>query len=107
MPPNVDKRAELLKLVQELVQEREAYLKMQEVNRQKALFLGSAAHELKTPLSIIKGYHDLLLTGSLGHLSEKQKDILEESKEGCERLIRLVSMFLTSPHWRAGSWYCN
>ena len=30
----------------------------------------------------------------LGHLSEKQKDILEESKEGCERLIRLVSMFL-------------
>jgi signal transduction histidine kinase len=94
LPPNVDKRAELLKLVQELVQEREAYLKMQEVNRQKALFLGSAAHELKTPLSIIKGYHDLLLTGSLGHLSEKQKDILEESKEGCERLIRLVSMFL-------------
>ena len=94
MPPNVDKRAELLKLVQELVQEREAYLKMQEVNRQKALFLGSAAHELKTPLSIIKGYHDLLLTGSLGHLSEKQKDILQESKESCERLIRLVSMFL-------------
>ena len=94
MPPNVDKRAELLKLVQELVQEREAYSKMQEVNRQKTLFLGSAAHELKTPLAIIKGYHDLLLTGSLGHLSEKQKDILKESKEGCERLIRLVSMFL-------------
>ena len=94
MPPNVDKRAELLKLVQELVQEREAYLKMQEVNRQKTLFLGSAAHELKTPLAIIKGYHDLLLTGSLGHLSEKQKDILQESKESCERLIRLVSMFL-------------
>jgi hypothetical protein len=34
----VDKRAELLKLVQELVQEREAYLKMQEVNRQKTVF---------------------------------------------------------------------
>ena len=38
---------------------------------------------------------DLLLTGSLGHLSEKQKDILQESKESCERLILLVSMFLT------------
>ncbi len=88
--------------VQELLQEREityrnllaAYLKLQEVNRQKTLFLASAAHELKTPLAVIKGYYDLLLTGSLGRLTEKQKDILEESKESCERLVRLVSMFL-------------
>jgi signal transduction histidine kinase len=65
-----------------------------QVNRQRTLFLGSAAHELKTPLAITKGCHDLLLTGSLGHLSEKQKDILQESKESCERLIRPVSMFL-------------
>lgn len=88
--------------VQELLQEREityrnllaAYLKLQEVNRQKTLFLGSAAHELKTPLAVIKGYYDLLLAGSLGRLTEKQRDILEESKESCERLVRLVSMFL-------------
>jgi signal transduction histidine kinase len=81
--------------LQELLQEREAYLKLQEVNRQNIVFLGSAAHELKTPLAVIKGYHDLLLTGSLGHISEKQKDILEESKDSCERLVRLVSMFLS------------
>jgi signal transduction histidine kinase len=88
--------------VQELLQEREityrnllaAYLKLQEVNRQKTVFLASAAHELKTPLAVIKGYYDLLLTGSLGRLSEKQNDILEESKESCDRLVRLVSMFL-------------
>src|SRR5579863_8704900 len=88
--------------VQELLQEREityrnllaAYLKLQEVNRQKTLFLASAAHELKTPLAVIKGYYDLLLTGSLGRLTEKQRDILEESKESAERLVRLVSMFL-------------
>ena len=88
--------------VQELLQEREityrnllaAYLKLQEVNRQKTVFLASAAHELKTPLAVIKGYYDLLLAGSLGRLTGKQKDILEESKESCERLVRLVSMFL-------------
>ena len=88
--------------VQELLQEREityrnllaAYLKLQEVNRQKTVFLASAAHELKTPLAVIKGYYDLLLAGSLGRLTDKQRDILEESKDSCERLVRLISMFL-------------
>src|SRR6202162_3555220 len=86
----------------ELLQEREityrnllaAYLRLQEVNRQKTVFLASAAHELKTPLAVMKGYYDLLLTGSLGRLSEKQRDILTESKESCDRLVKLVSMFL-------------
>jgi signal transduction histidine kinase len=88
--------------VQALLQEREityrnllaAYLRLQEVNRQKTVFLASAAHELKTPLAVIKGYYDLLLSGSLGKLNDKQRDILQESKESCERLVRLVSMFL-------------
>jgi len=99
-PPRPDAATQLT--VQELLQEREityrnllaAYLKLQEVNRQKTVFLASAAHELKTPLAVIKGYYDLLLAGSLGRLTDKQQDILEESKDSCERLVRLVSMFL-------------
>jgi signal transduction histidine kinase len=99
-PPTPDPATQLT--VQELLQEREityrnllaAYLKLQEVNRQKTVFLASAAHELKTPLAVIKGYYDLLLAGSLGRLTDKQRDILEESKDSCERLVRLVSMFL-------------
>lgn len=88
--------------VHALLQEREityrnllaAYLRLQEVNRQKTVFLASAAHELKTPLAVIKGYYDLLLIGSLGPLNDKQREILQESKDSCERLVRLVSMFL-------------
>ena len=94
--------AEMRQKVQDLIQEREityrnllaAYLRLQEANRQKTVFLGSAAHELKTPLAVMKGYYELLLSGSLGKLSEKQRDILRESKESCDRLVRLVSMFL-------------
>ncbi len=94
--------AEMRQTVQELMQEREityrnllaAYLRLQEANRQKTVFLASAAHELKTPLAVMKGYYDLLLTGSLGKLDDRQREILLESKESCDRLVRLVSMFL-------------
>ena len=99
--PEADE-AEIRQTVQELIQEREityrnllaAYLRLQEANRQKTVLLASAAHELKTPLAVMKGYYELLLTGSLGKLSERQVDILRESKESCDRLVRLVSMFL-------------
>src|SRR5579863_6897086 len=99
--PPIDE-AEMRQTVQDLLQEREityrnllaAYLRLQEANRQKTVFLASAAHELKTPLAVMKGYYELLLAGSLGKLSERQKDILQESKESCDRLVRLVSMFL-------------
>jgi signal transduction histidine kinase len=94
--------ASMRQTVQELMQEREityrnllaAYLRLQEVNRQKTVFLASAAHELKTPLAVMKGYYDLLLTGSLGKINDRQRDTLMESKESCDRLVRLVSMFL-------------
>lgn len=102
-PPDAPSdEAEMRQKVQELMQEREityrnllaAYLRLQEVNRQKTVFLASAAHELKTPLAVMKGYYDLLLSGSLGKLAERQREILQESKESCDRLVRLVSMFL-------------
>jgi signal transduction histidine kinase len=94
--------AAMRQTVQELIQEREityrnllaAYLRLQEANRQKTVLLASAAHELKTPLAVMKGYYDLLLSGSLGKISDRQREILQESKESCDRLVRLVSMFL-------------
>jgi len=102
LPEAPGDEAEMRQTVQDLMQEREityrnllaAYLRLQEVNRQKTVFLASAAHELKTPLAVMKGYYDLLLSGSLGKLSERQREMLQESKESCDRLVRLVSMFL-------------
>ncbi len=101
-PSDAKNNPEVRQTLQELLQEREityrnllaAYLRLQDVNRQKTLFLASAAHELKTPLAVMKGYYDLLLSNSLGKLTDKQRETISDSKESCERLIRLVSMFL-------------
>jgi signal transduction histidine kinase len=60
----------------------------------RTIALASAAHELKTPLSVMTGYTDLLLGQLLGPLNEQQKKVLEEMKQSGLRLQRFVHDFL-------------
>jgi signal transduction histidine kinase len=57
--------------------------------------LATAAHDLKTPLSVLVGYVELLLTEKLGPLSEKQRAIVEEMQANGQRLQRFIKDFLT------------
>lgn len=60
----------------------------------RTIALASAAHELKTPLSVMTGYTDLLLGELLGPLTDQQKKVLEEMKQSGLRLQRFVQDFL-------------
>lgn len=60
----------------------------------RTIALASAAHELKTPLSVMTGYTDLLLGELLGPLNDQQKKVLEEMKQSGLRLQRFVQDFL-------------
>jgi two-component system, cell cycle sensor histidine kinase PleC len=50
-----------------------------------------AAHELRTPLSVVGGYLRMLLREQGGPLSEKQRKMLEEAERSCARMAVLVS----------------
>jgi signal transduction histidine kinase len=52
--------------------------------------LSLAAHELRTPASVISGYIRMLQRDSAG-LSEKQRHILDEAARSCDRLVAIVS----------------
>src|SRR3954471_6386076 len=56
--------------------------------------LVSAAHEFKTPLVVMLGYTDLLRTGHLGPVNDRQKQVLGEIQESAERLQKLISDLL-------------
>jgi signal transduction histidine kinase len=73
----------------------EAFEHLQEESRQRSTALGTAAHQLKTPLAIIAGYVDLLLTEKAGSLNERQRQILEESQFNCVRLHKFIEDFLS------------
>lgn len=68
-----------------------AYLRLQEETRAR---LAAAVHELKTPLAIIAGYTELLLSQKLGPLNNRQQGILQDSQAGCTRLQQFIQEFL-------------
>ena len=72
----------------------QAYLELQEVNKQKTNMLAAATHELKTPLAVINGSCELLLGGGLGALSPPQQEIVQLSLQNCRRLLNVVNSFL-------------
>ncbi len=53
-----------------------------------------ASHQLKAPLSVIKGYLEVLISEDFGKLNLKQKEYLEDTLENTERMIRLVKDLL-------------
>jgi len=57
--------------------------------------LASAAHDLKTPLSILNGYVELLHSEKLGSLSERQRQVLQDMRESGQRLEQFIQDFLT------------
>jgi signal transduction histidine kinase len=57
--------------------------------------LGSAAHDLKTPLSILNGYVELLYSEKLGPLSERQREVLKDMQASGKRLQQFIQDFLT------------
>ena len=57
--------------------------------------LAAAAHELKTPLAIMAGYLNLLLTQKLGPLTPQQLEVLREMQDNGERLTGFVQNVLS------------
>ena len=64
--------------------------------------LVSAAHEFKTPLVVMLGYTDLLLSGHLGVVNQRQKQVLGEIQEGAQRLQKLIQDLLLLQELKAG-----
>lgn len=64
--------------------------------------LVSAAHEFKTPLVVMLGYADLLLSGHLGVVNQRQKQVLGEIQEGAQRLQKLIQDLLLLQELKAG-----
>ncbi len=73
---------------------RRANKSLKELDRLKDDFVSIASHELRTPMTAIKSYIWMALSGKGGQLSKKQRYYLERSYLSTDRLIKLVNDML-------------
>jgi len=71
------------------------YNQLRERSSRTTNALGSAAHDLKTPLSILNGYIELLQHEKLGSLNERQREILGDMQASGQRLQDFIQDFLS------------
>lgn len=73
------------------------------VDRAKSEFVSLASHQLRTPLSTVNWYAEMLLDGDAGKLNATQKDYLEEIEKGNKRMIELVNALLNVSRLELGT----
>ncbi|MCX6759659.1 MAG: HAMP domain-containing sensor histidine kinase [Candidatus Nealsonbacteria bacterium] len=89
-------------LVKSVIREVELRQEVERLSQTKSEFISIASHQLRTPLTAVKGYISMILDGTYGQLAEKQAKPLENVYQSNERLIRLVNDLLNLSRLDAG-----
>ena len=64
------------------------------IDKAKTEFISLASHQLRTPLTTISWYTEMILSGDVGHVPANQKQYLEEIYQGTRRMVDLVNTLL-------------
>lgn len=86
---------------------RQSNAQLQRLDKAKNEFISMASHQLRTPLTSIKGYLDMLLEGDLGTLTPTQKTVLREAFMSSERMVQLINDFLNVSRLQTGKFVIN
>lgn len=85
-----------------IVEKSRLYQQLSELNDIKNKFLGIAAHDLRNPISVIKGYLKLFMGGIVGDVAPKQQEIFVRMDRTCETMLALINDLLDVSAIEAG-----
>lgn len=98
-----DTNAHLEQRVNEATRElRRSNRRLLELDATKDDFLSMASHQLRTPLTSIKGYISMVLEGDAGAITDTQRQLLGEAFTSSERMVHLIADFLNVSRLQTG-----
>lgn len=81
---------------------RESNAQLHRLDVVKDEFVSMASHQLRTPLTSVKGYISMMLDGDVGKITDMQRHALEEAFNSSERMVRLIGDFLSVSRLQTG-----
>lgn len=96
---NVNLQARINEATKELMLSNKKLTKLDET---KDEFISMASHQLRTPLTSVKGYISMVLDGDAGDISKQQRELLEQAFESSQRMVYLIGDFLNISRLRTG-----
>ncbi len=76
--------------------------KLKALDEAKDEFVSMASHQLRTPLTSIKGYISMVLEGDAGEINETQKKMLGQAFFSSQRMVYLISDLLNVSRLKTG-----
>ncbi len=91
----VDRQAELEQQVEQATKKLiKANEELLQIDATKDEFVSIASHQLRTPLTSVKGYLSMVLEGDAGPINDDQRKLLTEAFTSSDRMVRLIGDFL-------------
>jgi signal transduction histidine kinase len=92
---SVKKEVETREKIQTLAEDLEkTNIRLRELDQQKSEFVSLASHQLRGPLTAVKGYASMLLEGDFGEVKDGVKDAMEKIYTSTQDLVVLVNDYL-------------
>lgn len=85
-----------------LKQLQETNEKLQQLDEAKDEFISMASHQLRTPLTSMKGYVSMVLEGDTGDITESQRNMLQQAFDSSQRMVYLIADLLNVSRLRTG-----
>jgi signal transduction histidine kinase len=81
---------------------RASNAQLQKLDTAKDEFVSMASHQLRTPLTSVKGYISMVLEEDAGKISDAQRHLLSEAFTSSERMVHLINDFLNVSRLQTG-----